>query len=84
MIIIFLPSDEIPDFDLPPGDDPIWKCLLIALPISWLLTYCVIGYFHGYDAWGLKGVSFICGNFIAMPITFIFETIYNKFFKRKK
>lgn len=40
--------------------------LILCFIIGWISTYMIIGYIKGFDAWGIKVISFMCGNFAGL------------------
>ena len=40
--------------------------LVISFILGWLSVYLYAGYTEGFDAWGIKMISFLCGNILAL------------------
>lgn len=64
---------------------PLHEKLLLILSaiLSWLGTYFVLGYLRGFDTWGLKGVSFVLGNFLVAPVWLILCFLIGILYKGK-
>lgn len=48
---------------------------IVCLVLGYLSVYLFTGFVHGFDVWGIYGLSFILGNFVGILFNLLYFAI---------